>query len=190
MKAVLLIFIILLLGCKSSQNEPEELGFGAEKEKRFIEFDCPDIMSSYEDSFLKKVKDLDGYSWNQTNNIATIQISETKTLKINISGCEPILRSCVFSESKDYDLLENKNQIIQDLIWISKLICNEKENNIMEKILNDKTLFDIESGNEDDEFIFLYPKESDLESEEYFGPLIILENGKDNHKYSVKYLFQ
>ena len=38
MKAVLLIFIFLLLGCKSSQNEPEELGFGAEKEKRFIDF--------------------------------------------------------------------------------------------------------------------------------------------------------
>ena len=68
MKAVLLIFILLLLGCKSSQNEPEELGFGAEKEKRFIEDinedfdyskDCLLNQSMQTDNFLKNIKELE-----------------------------------------------------------------------------------------------------------------------------------
>jgi hypothetical protein len=191
MKAVLLIFILLLLGCKSSQNEPEELGFGAEKEKRFIEDinedfdyskDCLLNQSMQTDNFLKNIKELEGYFWNDESKTAKIVLSDSWELVIKNGGCNHYEVSATFTYDGILDVEKDKKLIFDKIIWITSLIEGFDGETIKEVIDTDRV-----SVTKEDEYNYYFNFMDERLYELYF---MNFNNNNNVTTFSIGYFFQ
>ena len=206
MRATLLYcFVVLLFGCKAVKTEKSELGFSPELKKRFIEGpsieDCGEEISKFENVYLDKVKDLEGYSWDQERFTATVEISENKRLYISLTPvgdkCDSVRKSVTFVVPKNYSYEDNKNEIIADLLWVSKLLCNEEEYGTVEKKLDEIRDSDIKNNQGD--FVILYPKfnnqmkpkeEEQLVDSMSKSFMAVFFRELDSSRYSIMYSFQ
>lgn len=185
----------------NNQNKhKDELGFHQELKKTFTEGqsleECSEEISKIESTFLSNVRNLKGYSWNEENFVASVEISESKKLHIKIipSGlnCNFKIGLATFTISDNFSFRENKNEIINDFIWVSRLLRNEKEFNLVEQILNKRRTETINS-NLNDNFISLFPVVDDegKEIDEKFSKTFVayFEKNSNISRYSIYYFF-
>ena len=187
MKAVLLIFILLLSGCKSSQNEPEEFGFGAEKEKRFIEnidenenseIDCLYIQSIQTDEFLKDIKELEGYFWDNKTKTAKLFI-EDHILEITKGGCNQFEFSATFIYPGILDIEKDRKLIFDDIKWITSLL-NDFDGELIKEVI-DNNKFSI---TKEDNYNFYFNFMDERLYELYFMNF----NNKDFTTFNIGYI--
>ena len=199
-KHLFYIILILFFACKA-QHKHDKLGFGPELKKTFVEGpsreDCLEEISKLEDTYLKHVKNLKGYTWNEDIFVASVEISDLKKLNISLipsgMGCDFKPALVTFTVPEDFSYQENKNEIINDFIWVSKLLRDEKEFKTVEKILSekkDKTA----KYYQDDKFISLFPeidKNGKEMSEKYLETFMAYFERKSNqNSYSILYFFK
>jgi len=181
------------MNCKSNKGikvQEDELGFKQELKKTFKEGlsleDCSEEISKLEDLYLANVKNLKGYSWDKKNFVASVEISNTKRLKISLipSGvdCNFKLGLITFITPKSFSYKENKNKIIDDFLWVSKLVLNEKEYNLVNKVLS-KERNAITNTNKENDFISLADEKAE-------SLLAFFEKKEKNNLYSIIYLFK
>ncbi|MFD1614375.1 hypothetical protein [Gelatiniphilus marinus] len=129
--------------------------------------------------------------------IASVEISDVKKLKISLipsgKGCDFRIGLIKFTVSKEFSYHENKTEIIDDFIWVSKLLRNKKEFRTVEKILNEKKDALIGSY-QDDKFISLFPEidEDGIEKDnEYLQTFMAyFEKELNTSKYTILYFFK
>ncbi len=183
-------------------EQSDELGFHQELKKQFMEgpsyADCIEKTSKFEEVYLANVKDLKDYYWDKETFTATVEISENKKLNISLvpSGlkCDSIRKSVTFVVPKDFLYNENKNEIIDDFLWISKLICNKEEFITIKEILDKKKDSDILNF-QDDSFVVLFPKiekkETDFIKNDDLKPFMAyFQKDLEISSYTLLYFFQ
>ncbi len=171
--------------------QDDELGFRQELKKRFIEGpsleDCSEEISNIEDTYLKNINDLKGYSWDDKKLVASVEISNSKKLKVTFipsgNGCHLKLGFIKFIVPNSFSYQENKKEVIDDFLWVSELVLNEKEYNLISKTLNTEAYL-ITNANEENDFISLFDEEK-MES-----VMAFFEKKEKNNVYSILYLFK
>ena len=196
-------FVILFLGCKTRKTEQGELGFGPELKKSFIEGpsieDCKEELSKFENRYLSKIKDLKGYSWDKDRFTATVEISENKRLYITLtpagSKCDSVSKTVTFVVPKDFSFEDNKIEIIEDLLWVSKLLLNEEGFAIVRQKLNESRNLNITNNKAD--FVYIYPnlnqetnykKEQDLVDALNKSFMAFFYRELDSSRYQIMYI--
>ncbi|MCF7561483.1 hypothetical protein L3X39_12620 [Sabulilitoribacter multivorans] len=200
MRTYFIIFVALILvGCKS--YHVENYGFHQELKKKFIETsisdECLEKASHFEDVYLSDIKNLKGYSWDKERYTASFEITNNKRGYITIAPqgveCNSIRKTVTFVQPRDFSFEENKEEVLHDLIWISKKLCNEDEFKVVEQAL--KKVVNSNSYRNDDTFIFLYPELNFDDPDSNFTTnfnefTAIFYKELDSSRYSIMYLFQ
>ena len=97
--------------------------------------DCTFDLKTQNDGFLKGIKELKNYYWNQKNKTATIKISNQETINIFRGGCYDFLLKAEFQVPKTITFKKNKKYILNRILWISKLIYEEIDHLEIERCL-------------------------------------------------------
>ena len=194
-KRIYIVFIIIF-GCNQVEKSPdskiiedkkepqkivdsaEELGFGAEKNAKFIEnddleipiSDCVDAseviidipeevrvddiqdcifdQSTQTDEFLKDIKELEGYRWNQENKTAEIVLNDHWSLSIYRGGCDLFYITATFFYDRQLDFEEDRDVINEYVIWIVNLLEDfDNPTTIKDAIKNNELSITIEGNN-------------------------------------------
>ena len=153
MKTHFLIFIIVFLfSCKKEKtssrpnlNDVEyELSLENEKAKNqsSVEHECIFDQSTQTDAFLKGLKELEDYTWNNESKSAEIVLNDHWSLTITRGGCDHFLLSAEFLYDRNLEFEDNKKVIFEKIIWITSLLKEEFEfESIKSCIEEDKLTF-------------------------------------------------
>lgn len=110
--------------------------------------DCNFDLKTQDDSFLKEIDELKNYNWNQKSKTASIKISQQETIKIFRGGCNDFLLKGEFLIPKTITFKNNKDYILNKILWISKLIFEKSDYIEIEKCLkNNKISIDESNPN-------------------------------------------
>ncbi|MBJ6368747.1 hypothetical protein [Snuella sedimenti] len=195
-------FLISVSGQAQQKNSGEKkLGFHEELKKTFVEgssrAECLKEISKIENVFLDNVKGLKGYTWDQENLVASVKISNLKELKIFIfpsdKNCDFKLGMVNFVVRENFPYRENKNEVIDDFIWISKLLLSKKEFKVVQKIFDDKKTATVRDNN-DYNFISIFPEVDEEVKDingDYQNPIMaFFETEADISEYYILYFFE
>jgi hypothetical protein len=108
----------------------------AEENKEIEDEECIFDQSTQTDEFLKNIKELENYVWDEENRTATIKLSKTEILKIYRGGCMHFSLSATFVYDRILDLEKDKKLIFDKIIWISLLLDEFDGKDIKEAISN------------------------------------------------------
>ena len=87
--------------------------------------DCVFDQATQTDEFLKDVKELKGYRWNNASRSATYVLESGDTLLITRGGCHHFTVSAEFRLKKDRTDYSKWNNVYQKVLWIAKALDNE-----------------------------------------------------------------
>lgn len=99
--------------------------------------DCIFDTSTQNDSFLKGIDDLKGYSWNTETKTASLRLSKTEVLEIYRGGCDQFSLKATFTVPKKITLEKNQKYIFDKILWVSELIYDASEYKIIEESLTE-----------------------------------------------------
>ncbi len=130
-------------------------------EEQVEDEDCIFDQATQTDEFLKGIKELEGYVWNQETKTAAIRISENETLEIYRGGCDHFGLSISFKlTGKNVSYPKDREVVFGKLLWAVKLI-KEFDYELIEKdILNEN--FEIYNGHNNTSLELLSEKKNSL----------------------------
>ena len=153
MKLHFFVFIIVLLfSCKKERTfcglilDDVEQSVSLESEKSENQNrqnqDCIFDQSIQTDVFLKGIKELEGYTWDDDSKSAEIVLNDHWSLTITRGGCDHFLLSAEFLYDRNLEFEDNKKVIFEKIIWITSLLKEEFEfESIKSCIEEDKLTF-------------------------------------------------
>ena len=153
MKLHFFVFIIVLLfSCKKERTfcglilDDVEQSVSLESEKSENQNrqnqDCIFDQSIQTDVFLKGIKELEGYTWDDDSKSAEIVLNDHWSLTITRGGCDHFLLSAEFFYDRNLEFEDNKKVIFEKIIWITSLLKEEFEfESIKSCIEEDKLTF-------------------------------------------------
>ena len=140
----LILFFVLFLTCSLKNEKRKEtltdtitqVGKEIISEKTKDNQDCIFDQETQTDEFLKGIEELKNYSWNPKTKIATIKISDEETLEIFRGGCDHFSFEAKFIVKKTITFPKDKSLIFSKLLWISKLIYNKSNYEIIKDCIS------------------------------------------------------
>lgn len=195
----LYLFLILIFNCKSEKSiTTNESSIVKEKVTHFEQGitkknnvesdstvaketqDCIFDQTTQTDYFLKNIKELEGYVWNEDSKRADIILNDHWNLSITRGGCDSFQFSAHFFYERILDLEKDKVQIFDQIIWITSLLKDFKGKKIEKAIKENKV-----SITKEDEFNY-YANFIDSELYElyYFN-----FNNKDVTTFEIGYYY-
>lgn len=142
-------FALLFLSC-SENKKKVEISSPIVKEETFEipktenktqktpdQTDCAFDTSTQTDHFLKGIDDLKGYSWDPKTKTASLRLSKTEVLEIYRGGCDQFSLKATFTVPKTITLEKNQKYIFDKILWISELVYDKSEYEIIEKSLTE-----------------------------------------------------
>ena len=153
MKTYYLFFIIVFFfSCKkektisgdkqSSVVHEKSLGYENARKENRVEEACIFDQSTQTDAFLKGIKGLDNYTWDDESNSAEIVLNDHWFLTITRGGCDHFLLSAEFLYDRNLEFEDNKKEIFEKIIWITSLLNEEFEYETIKKCIEeDKMTF-------------------------------------------------
>lgn len=192
---ILFLLPVVVEAQVTEDSTQESLGFRQELKKTFIEGpskeDCLDKILNFESEFLAGLKALEGYSWDEDRFTARLEISDDKRVYVELVPynfeCE-VRKTATFVVPRNFGFIDHKNEIISDLLWISKLISTDKEFEKIKRILTEANESMAEPQNE--MFIFLYPKfeENGFDETEALNTFFVFfQKELDSNRYTIIY---
>ena len=98
--------------------------------------DCIFDLETQNDDFLKGIKELQNYSWDSKTKTATIIISIDETIEIYRGGCDDFSLSAKFIVPKKITFKKNKEYIFGKILWVSKLLYDKSDYEIINECIN------------------------------------------------------
>ena len=159
MKTHVLIFIIVSLFSYKQEgrfSDPKlkdvQYTEGIEDEKSKIQSRVVDTcifdQSTQTDDFLKGIKELEGYIWNDESKSAEIVLNDHWFLTITRGGCDHFLLSAEFFYDRNLEFEDNKAAVLEKIIWITSLLNEEFEFETIKKCIDEgrMTFTETDSG--------------------------------------------
>ncbi len=153
-----LFFSVSLGSCKQVNNNPEaekmEADQTVEEEQTVQQYSnprCKYDQSIQTDAFIREIKELEGYEWNNDEKTAQLVLNDHWSLSIKRGGCNYFELSASFIYDRFIDLEENKDLIFDQVKWITGLISEFDAEQIAQALDNGK--LQIQSVNEGEYFI-------------------------------------
>jgi hypothetical protein len=158
LKTHFLIFIIVFLfSCKKERtfskpklnNVEYKLSLENEKTKNHInvEQECIFDQSTQTDAFLKGIKELEDYTWDNESKSTEIVLNDHWFLTITRGGCDHFLLSAEFLYDRNLEFKDNKQEILEKIIWITSLLKEEFEFETIKKCIEEDKMTFTETTN-------------------------------------------
>jgi hypothetical protein len=84
--------------------------------------DCIFDQATQTDEFLKGIKEFEGYAWDVETKTAEIVLNDHWSLTIKRGGCDHFEMSASFICDRILDIEKDKNQIFDNIIWVTSLL--------------------------------------------------------------------
>ena len=148
MNKYICLIIVLFWSCKQSSNKQDDItvtigeeGITIKKDSSEVNVDDNDCTFDQEtqtDDFLKGIKELEGYSWNQETKTAIIKLSETEILSIYRGGCAHFELSGSFNlKNVNLSYPRDKKIIYKKALWLAERLTGFPYKIIKKDILNE-----------------------------------------------------
>ena len=112
------------------------------------EQDCIFDQSTQTDFFLKDIKELENYTWDQETKTAEIVLNHHWSLNIICGGCDEFEFSAEFIHDRVLSFEDNKEEIFDRIIWIINLLEDFDEVDTIEGLIkNEHYTLTLESEN-------------------------------------------
>ena len=124
-----------------------KISLDATKPKTILEEEeCIFDQSTQTDEFLKDIKELENYSWDQETKTAEIILNDHWNLTIKRGGCVHFGFEASFVYDKFIDFEENKELVFDQIIWLSNLLDDLNGELIEECIQENKITIEVEDN--------------------------------------------
>lgn len=157
-KKIFYLILILFLSCKHNNSKPEGVSVSIiedsinTSENIIKDEDCIFDQTTQTDEFLKGIKELENYVWNQETKTATIKLSDVEILEIYRGGCAHFGLSATFTFNDKKILYPiDKEFIIEKSLWISRILKEFAFDEISKSFESNGYMVDIEDN---DSYIF------------------------------------
>ncbi|MCV9385067.1 hypothetical protein [Reichenbachiella ulvae] len=103
------------------EKEPEEV----EPQEKEPEDDCIFDQSTQTDEFLKGIKELENYEWDDITKTATIPLDNGDTLYVSRGGCYSFGVSALLKTTQNTSQYADWNQVFEQALWMSEVLQSE-----------------------------------------------------------------
>ncbi|WP_299765007.1 hypothetical protein [uncultured Dokdonia sp.] len=152
--SISILILFLFIGCKEAtlnnvavkiqENENEVITTNSSNV--LMEQDCIFDQATQTDEFLKGIKELENYVWDDESKTAEIILNDHWGLGLTRGGCDHFTVQADFVYDRVIDFEEKKDFIFQQVIWISDLIKDFDGEIIRECIENGRISIEVEDN--------------------------------------------
>ncbi len=137
----------MLFGCEKNENKNpnkhsvlkteavKQTKVEAESKVSKIIEDCIFDQATQTDDFLKGIKELEGYTWDDEAKTAEIILNDHWFLSITRGGCDSFSMSMDFLYDRALNFDENKEMIFNQIIWGTNLLNNEFNSDLIKETI-------------------------------------------------------
>lgn len=111
-----------------------------------IEQDCIFDQATQTDEFLKDIKELENYVWDNESKTAEIVLNDHWGLSLKRGGCDHFTVQADFIYDRAIDFEERKDFVFQQVVWVSDLIKDFDGKTIRECIEKGKISIEVEDN--------------------------------------------
>lgn len=122
-------FIFLHFSCETVKNKRL-----ANSSKDTVKEDCLVSRTVQTDAFLKGIKELQNYTWNDTEKEAALELPNGEKLTITHGGCIHFLAAAEFHTPTPIRFENDSMYIFKRVLWITKLLKDFKYPQLKEAI--------------------------------------------------------